>query len=73
MEDEAIKAQRSRILIKVAMATVILIEAMAFQRTNTLNFTKNNILFAHWEKDSLTLRAKTLGFSRYCKSYEYSL
>jgi hypothetical protein len=32
MEDEAIKVQRTTVLIKVAMATVILIEAMAFQK-----------------------------------------
>lgn len=38
MEDEAIKVQRSAILIKVAMATVVLIEVVAFQRTHTLNF-----------------------------------
>ena len=38
MKDEAIKVQRTTVLIKVAMATVILIEAMAFQKTNTLNF-----------------------------------
>ena len=38
MEDIAIKVQRSTILIKVAMAILILIEVMSFQRTNTLNF-----------------------------------
>jgi hypothetical protein len=31
------------------------------------NKTINNIRFAHWEKASLALRAKALGFSRYCK------
>jgi hypothetical protein len=29
----------------------------------------NHIRFAHWEKASLALRAKALGFSRYCKRY----
>lgn len=38
MEYEAIKAQRAAILIKVAMAAVILIEAVAYQNTKTLNF-----------------------------------
>tara|TARA_B100001063_G_C16278738_1_gene318100 strand:+ start:299 stop:523 length:225 start_codon:yes stop_codon:yes gene_type:complete len=31
------------------------------------NKTINNIRFAHWEKSSLALRAKALGFSRYNK------
>ncbi|CAB9492543.1 hypothetical protein [Alteromonas macleodii] len=38
MEYEAIKAQRAAILIKVAMAAVILIESVAYQNTKTLNF-----------------------------------
>jgi hypothetical protein len=33
------------------------------------NKTINYIRFAHWEKTSLALRAKTLSFSRYCKRY----
>ncbi|GAA0860319.1 hypothetical protein GCM10009114_36950 [Aliiglaciecola litoralis] len=33
------------------------------------NKTINNIRFAYWEKASLSLRAKALGFSRYCKRY----
>jgi hypothetical protein len=33
------------------------------------NKTINIIRFAHWEKASLALRAKALGFSRYCKRY----
>ncbi len=31
------------------------------------NKTINNIRFDHWENPSLALRAKALGFSRYCK------
>ena len=31
------------------------------------NKTINNIRYAHWEKASLSLRARALGFSRYCK------
>jgi hypothetical protein len=33
------------------------------------NKTINIIRFAHWEKASLALRAKALGFSRYRKRY----
>jgi hypothetical protein len=33
------------------------------------NKTINNIRFAHWEKASLALSAKALGFSRYCRRY----
>jgi hypothetical protein len=33
------------------------------------NKTINIIRFAHWEKSSLQLRCKALGFSRYCKRY----
>ena len=34
------------------------------------NKTINRIRFAHWKKSSLAPRAKTLGFSRYCKRYK---
>lgn len=38
MEYEAIKVQRTAILIKIAMAAVIFIEAVGYQNTKTLNF-----------------------------------